>query len=254
MTPRKAVSGGSKAAKKTSAKGSTAKKSSSKKTTPKKSSAKRVAPKKTTAKKKPATTRAAVKKSVPKKTTAKKATKSTKKATAKKTTAKPVKATTTAKATRAAKPVAGRPPRKTAVVRQAPPKPSRPPRPAKLDAATLAQIRSTLETERTDLERRMQEIEEATFVATQSEITGEVGLDEDFADAGTATFDRERDLSIRNNIQDLIDQITRALRRIDEGSYGTCERCGQPIDAARVKALPHASLCLDCKRREERTR
>jgi DnaK suppressor protein len=147
-----------------------------------------------------------------------------------------------------------RPARKTAVVRQAPPKPSRPPRPAKLDPATLKQIKETLTAERSDLERRMQEIEEATFVATQSEITGEVGLDEDFADAGTATFDRERDLSIRNNIQDLIDQITRALSRIDDGTYGTCERCGQPIDAARVKALPHASLCLDCKRREERTR
>jgi DnaK suppressor protein len=85
-------------------------------------------------------------------------------------------------------------------------------------------------------------------------MTGEVGLDDDFADAGTATFDRERDLSIRNNIRDLIEQINRAIGRIDEGNYGTCERCGNPIDAARIKALPHALLCLDCKRREERAR
>lgn len=79
-------------------------------------------------------------------------------------------------------------------------------------------------------------------------------MDQDFADAGTATFDRERDFSIRNNIQDLVDQMTRAIARIDEGSYGTCERCGRPIDAARLRALPHALLCLDCKRREERER
>src|SRR5687768_406586 len=108
--------------------------------------------------------------------------------------------------------------------------------------------------ERADLVRQQEELEEDTFTGTQSDLTGEVGLDEDFADAGTATFDRERDLSIRNNIRDLISQIDRAVSRIDDRSYGTCERCGRPIDAARLKALPHASLCLDCKRREERVR
>jgi RNA polymerase-binding protein DksA len=247
MTPRKTASGGSKAAKKTTAKGSTAKKSSAKKSTAKKAAARKPAAKKTTAKKatpqRKSNAKAAAKKAAPKKATARKTT-------ARKTT---TKATTAKKAT-ASKPTSGRPQRKTSVVKQTAAKPARAPRPAKLDAETLKQIKATLETERADLEHRMQEIEEATFVATQSELTGEVGLDEDFADAGTATFDRERDLSIRNNIQDLIEQITRALRRIDDGTYGTCERCGQPIDAARVKALPHASLCLDCKRREERTR
>ena len=100
----------------------------------------------------------------------------------------------------------------------------------------------------------MAELEAESFQGTQSELTGEVGIDEDFADAGSATYDGEQALSIQNNIRDLIDQITRALARIDEGTYGTCERCGRPIDAARLKALPHASLCMDCKRREERTR
>jgi DnaK suppressor protein len=131
---------------------------------------------------------------------------------------------------------------------------SRAPRPVKLDRKALAAIRGTLESERADLLRQQTELEADSFDATQSDMTGEVGLDEDFADAGTATFDRERDLSIRNNISDLIDQITRAIRRIDDGSYGTCERCGRPIDAARLKALPHALLCMDCKRREERAR
>jgi RNA polymerase-binding protein DksA len=131
---------------------------------------------------------------------------------------------------------------------------TRTPKPAKLDKKALAQIRKTLEEERAELLRRDAELEQATFDATQSDMTGEVGLDEDFADAGTATFDRERDLSIRNNIRDLVDQITRSINRIDEGTYGICERCGRPIDAARLKALPHALLCMDCKRREERAR
>jgi DnaK suppressor protein len=100
----------------------------------------------------------------------------------------------------------------------------------------------------------MAELEEDAFQATQSEITGEVGVDEDFADAGSATYDREQALSIHNNIRDLIDQVDRALSRIDQGIYGSCERCGLPIDAARLKALPRTLLCTGCKRLEERAR
>jgi DnaK suppressor protein len=134
---------------------------------------------------------------------------------------------------------------------------SRPPRrvrAAKFDKNQLAEIRGRLLDERSSLEQQIAEIEQNSFEDTQSGITGEVGLDDDFADAGSATFERERDLSIQNNIRDLIDQISRALQRIDDGTYGTCERCGKPIDAARLKALPHALLCMDCKRREERAR
>jgi DnaK suppressor protein len=164
--------------------------------------------------------------------------KSSKKTTAKKTTAKKAASTRTRTAKPTAQKSAGR----------------RTPKPAKFDKKALAQIRKTLEQERDELLRRDAELEQATFDATQSDMTGEVGLDEDFADAGTATFDRERDLSIRNNIRDLVDQITRAINRIENGTYGECERCGRPIDAARLKALPHALLCMDCKRREERAR
>src|SRR5918999_567272 len=105
-------------------------------------------------------------------------------------------------------------------------------RPAKLDSASLARIRKQLEEERVSLEAQMTELEEESFQGTQSELTGEVGIDEDFADAGSATFDREQALSIQNNIRDLIDQVERALARIREGTYGSCERCGKPIDAA----------------------
>jgi RNA polymerase-binding protein DksA len=132
-----------------------------------------------------------------------------------------------------------------------PAQPTRAPRSAKFDAKQLAGIRERLLAEKAELERQQSELDAE---GTQSEAMAEIGLDDDFADAGTATFDRERDLSIRNNITDLIDQVTRAVARIDDGTYGTCERCGRPIDAARLKALPHALLCLDCKRREERGR
>ena len=262
-------------AKKSSARGSGAKKSPAKKTAAKKTAARKPAPKKTTKAKKPVAKKTAAKKTTARKPAAKKTTvkkapakKTTakktaaKKTTAKKTTAKTTAAsagtTTGAKKTVDEAPATGRPPRTkpvfTTPIRKLPVKKSKPPRPAKLDAETLKKIKAQLTSERADLVKQQEELEEDSFDGTQSDLTGEVGLDEDFADAGTATFDRERDLSIRNNIRDLIDQIDRAVRRIDEGVYGTCERCGRPIDAARVKALPHASLCLDCKRREERVR
>ena len=71
-----------------------------------------------------------------------------------------------------------------------------------------------------------------------------MGLDDESADAGTATFEREKDLSIENNVRDLLQKIERALKRIEAGTYGTCDRCGKPIEKARIKALPYVDLCI----------
>ena len=240
------------------------KKATTKKTSAKRTSARKPAARKTSKKtaKKAATRKALPKKATPKKSprsTAKKAAvkKPPARAGAKKTTKKTVTkapARTASKKTAARKQVATAPAPKTPI-RKLPQRPTpRPARPVNFDKEALAKIREQLEAERADLQQQENELEETSFEGTQSDLTGEVGLDEDFADAGTATFDRERDLSIRNNIRDLIAQITRAIRKIDEGTYGRCENCGNPIDAQRIKALPHALLCLDCKRREERTR
>ncbi len=111
----------------------------------------------------------------------------------------------------------------------------------------LGELRRRLEEERNELRRQATEIEEASFRGPQSELTGELSsFDEEYADAGTATFERERDLSIRNNIQDLMGQIDRAIARIDEGKYGICEGCGSPISPARLEAMPAARFCIDC--------
>ena len=74
--------------------------------------------------------------------------------------------------------------------------------------------------------------------------SGDVGLDDESADAGTATFEREKDLSIENNVRDLLHKIDRALKRMDDGTYGICDICGKPIEKARVKALPYVDLCI----------
>jgi len=115
---------------------------------------------------------------------------------------------------------------------------------ASLTAAELKELREALETERTDLQAQFEEIENSTFSQAQSELSGEMAFDDEYADAGTATFERERDLSLENNVRDLLQKIEKALTRMDEGTYGICERCGKPIEKARLKALPYANLCI----------
>jgi RNA polymerase-binding transcription factor len=118
----------------------------------------------------------------------------------------------------------------------------------------LAELRQRLVEERGDLQAQFAEIEQSTFAANQTDLTGEAGFDEEFADAGTATFERERDLSLVNNVRDLTERIDKALAKLDEGTYGLCDRCGKPIEKVRLKALPYANLCLKDKRAEERVR
>src|SRR5215510_13378985 len=78
------------------------------------------------------------------------------------------------------------------------------------------------------------------------------GAGDDQADAGAKTFQREYDLSLTQNARDLLDLTRSALARIDDGSYGVCASCGEPIGKARLKAFPRATLCVTCKQREER--
>ncbi len=106
--------------------------------------------------------------------------------------------------------------------------------------------------QREELARQLHDIEEEAFRLSQSEMSGEVSYDEDYADAGSFTFEREKDLSIANNIADLLDKIHKAIHKIELGTYGLCESCGKPIDVSRLQALPHVSLCIRCKKAEER--
>jgi RNA polymerase-binding protein DksA len=105
-------------------------------------------------------------------------------------------------------------------------------------------LRQRLLDERAELQEQLTTIEESSFSTSQSDLSGEVSFDEENADAGTFTFERERDLSIENNVRDLLGKIDRALVRMDEGTYGICSRCGKPIEKPRLRALPYVDLCL----------
>ena len=119
-------------------------------------------------------------------------------------------------------------------------------------AKDLEEFRASLERERSELQAQLAELEESSFSSSQSDVSGEMAFDEEYADSGTATFERERDLSLENNIRDLLEEIGKALVRLDDGTYGICERCGKPIEKARLKALPYANLCIKDKQAESR--
>jgi DnaK suppressor protein len=115
--------------------------------------------------------------------------------------------------------------------------------------AELKEVRTELESEAVslyaDLAKAASDIAERLTDAVRD-------AGDDQADAGTKAFEREHELALTQNAQDLLDQGERALARIDAGTYGVCESCGQPIGKARLLAFPRATLCVPCKQREER--
>jgi RNA polymerase-binding protein DksA len=78
------------------------------------------------------------------------------------------------------------------------------------------------------------------------------GSDNHIGDTATATLGREIDYTLGENSEQVLAEINNALKRIEEGTYGTCARCGKDIAPERLEAYPWASLCIDDKRKAER--
>jgi RNA polymerase-binding protein DksA len=115
--------------------------------------------------------------------------------------------------------------------------------------AELNAVRKELEEQARDLRGEIDDAEEVQ-ATLKRDASSEGSGDE--ADAGTKTFEREHEMSLANNSRDLLLQVERALARLDAGTYGRCENCGDPIPKARLQAFPRATLCVACKQREER--
>jgi DnaK suppressor protein len=87
---------------------------------------------------------------------------------------------------------------------------------------------------------------EADSLALERE-PGDVQFDEESGEGGTVTVDRERNLALSGQAVLAVEEIDDALKRIDDKTYGYCERCFQPIPKPRLRALPYARLCVACK-------
>lgn len=122
-----------------------------------------------------------------------------------------------------------------------------------MDKKTLQLQERKLLKEKKRLEREIEEIEVGNSDQSQSEATGENVYEDHFADSGTDTFERERDLSLERNVKDILERVNQALKQIEKKKYGVCARCGKKIDMARLRALPYADLCIECKKEEEKS-
>jgi len=75
----------------------------------------------------------------------------------------------------------------------------------------------------------------------------------DLADQASDSYDRELAFGVSEAERSRLAQVEKALDAIEEGGYGLCGSCGKPISSARLKALPFARLCIDCKSKEEQS-
>jgi RNA polymerase-binding transcription factor DksA len=129
-----------------------------------------------------------------------------------------------------------------------PPPPVRPKTgPYAKDAKFLDEVRELLEADRAIYQEQATSLRaEADSLALERE-PGDVQFDEESGEGGTVTVDRERNLALSGQATLAVEEIDDALRRIEDKTYGYCERCFQPIPKPRLRALPYARLCVACK-------
>jgi RNA polymerase-binding protein DksA len=240
-------------AKKAAAKKTAAKKTAPAKKAPAKKTPAKTGPAKKAAAKKPAATKTAAKKAPAKKAPAKAAL--LKKAAPPKKTVTAKKAPVKAAATKSVAKKAAAP--KTA----SPAKTAAKPRAGSIGrlvvrdgespwtAAEIAEVRESLTLDAGRLR--------AEIAAAEEEIShllreGGEGAGNDQADVGSNTFERDHEMSMAKNARDNLQLVEDALHRIQERTYGVCESCGEPIGKLRLQAFPRATLCLQCKQRQER--
>ena len=116
------------------------------------------------------------------------------------------------------------------------------------------EFRALLEQERERIKNAIEYLHQENPGNMEEELgeLGGRGTDNHMGDMASVTFDRELDQGLEEGAQQTLEQIERALARIDEGTYGTCERCGKPIPEERLRARPWATLCIDDQRLADR--
>ena len=113
-------------------------------------------------------------------------------------------------------------------------------------------FREALVEERTRVQAAIQNLHDENPGTLAEDAGEETAYDNHLADTATETYDRELDYTLEENSEHVLAEIGAALKRIEEGSYGTCTNCDRPIAVERLEALPWATLCIDCQRDRER--
>jgi DnaK suppressor protein len=121
-----------------------------------------------------------------------------------------------------------------------------------MDKRTREKYRKVLLEEKEKILQQINNLSEDTLSSSQRDSSGDLsGYSMHMADVGTDNFQRELALGLVSNEQQVLYRIEEALKRIDQGTYGKCEVCGESIKDSRLKALPFATMCISCKEKEE---
>lgn len=113
-----------------------------------------------------------------------------------------------------------------------------------IDEAKLAELREALEEQRDNLRKEI--VEQGGDPDSDD---AEIDVERNFADSAHSTAERARVLSVMKALRANLRFVDRAFTKMELGTYGACERCGNPIGIERLEALPWAILCIDCARK-----
>jgi DnaK suppressor protein len=112
-------------------------------------------------------------------------------------------------------------------------------------------FRALLERERAQLEDLREGLSDATQ-AVDTQTAADPGAGGHIADAGSEMFERSRDLSIVEDLEAQLVEVSHAMHRIAQGTFGRCEACGREIGVERLEARPMARFCIEDQREAER--
>lgn len=119
----------------------------------------------------------------------------------------------------------------------------------KLAKSTLERFRKRLEEEKERLEEVIADYERDLEEARLTESSSDRSPDPGNAEASSMKLEYAKELSIEQNTLDLLSKANRALERVEAGTYGLCESCGQAIPVERLDVLPYSTLCVECASR-----
>ncbi len=115
-----------------------------------------------------------------------------------------------------------------------------------LAKSTRDRFRRRLEDEQQRLLEVVGDIEAEREEVRLTETSSDRSPDPNTAEGGSLAFEMEKELSILENTRDILSKVQDALSRMDEGTYGTCDVCGEAIPVARLEALPYTKMCVTC--------
>lgn len=123
----------------------------------------------------------------------------------------------------------------------------------KFSKKDLVEFKKFIARKKDELLEDIQHISDDTLKKSQKEASGDIsGYTYHMADVASDTYDREFSLGLASSERQILYELEDALKKMDEGRYGVCEICSQLISKNRLKAVPHARLCVKCQERKEK--